>query len=86
MPAQLLTRTAMHTAHACGRLRQDAKLETTAIRFEALSMVFVQANATNAAEAFEQRKRERRGAAVVSQQDAWRIDEEAAVECRCAQN
>ena len=39
---------------------KDAKLETKLVRFDAMCVVFAKANATNTAEAFEQRKRARR--------------------------
>ena len=39
---------------------KDAKLETKLVRFDAMCVVFAKANATNTAEAYEQRKRARR--------------------------
>ena len=39
---------------------KDAKLETRLVRFDAMGVVFAKANATNTADVYEQRKRERR--------------------------
>ena len=39
---------------------KDAKIETRLVRFDAMCVVFAKANATNTAEAFEQRKSARR--------------------------
>ena len=43
---------------------KDAKLETRMINFTTMTNVFAKANATNTAEAFEQRMRERRNSTV----------------------
>ena len=43
---------------------KDAKLETKLVNFATLTNMFAKANATNTAEAFEQRQRERRNSAV----------------------
>ena len=43
---------------------KDAKLETRMINFTTMTIIFAKANATNTAEAFEQRKREKRNTQV----------------------
>ena len=56
---------------------KDAKMETRMINFTTMTVVFAKANATNTAEAFEQRKKEKRNSTVVGAQE-----EEAAKKAR----